>query len=391
MAKCNGLGYKLHVLPVTLDNVRRVTSMSRQEFVEDHLKRHVPVVVGGLQDDAPISSLTTQDDVLAALGDLVIQVQANYTSPLSGARTDGARTDGARTDGARTDVRRQGLSQKVRNAISDMPLRDYCKHVQENPDTDLLCVEYPTPQGLLDRMKVPDYCDLPWSAEPLVSFMFVANKGNYAHLHFDGDFRGVLLYQVFGRKRVVMVPLEAQDKIAPSMNFSKLLLQNLEEPEKLHLLRYLGAYDCLISPGETVFFPPSIWHYVEYLDNGMSVNFRFGREDFARRCVDANRVPFYPDLHLMLARLSRVQDGRQDRERAIWAQLEQTLGRVYPTTRERHYAVQEMYRSLADALPGGKRPALISADCLIAEAMAIERYESESTRWRTELRLGTPI
>lgn len=379
MAKCNGLGYKLHAFPVTLDNVRRVTSMSRQEFVEDHLKCHVPVVISGLQQDAPISSLTTEDDVLAAMGDLVIQVQANYTSPLAGARTD---------------VRRQGLSQKVRNAISEMPLRDYCKHVRENPDTDLLCVEYPTPPDLLDRMKVPDYCELPWSAEPLVSFMFVANKGNYAHLHFDGDFRGVLLYQVFGRKRVVMVPLEAQEKISPSMNFSKLLLQNLAESEKLHLLRYLGAYDCLISPGDTVFFPPSIWHYVEYLDNGMSVNFRFGREKFARQCVDANRVPFYPDLHLMLARLSRIgeYEERQAAAQRIWAELEPTLSRAYPTTRERHYAVQEMYRSLADSLPGdGTRPALVTADCLIAEAMAIERYESESTRWRAELRLGTPI
>lgn len=366
-------------LPATLDNVRRVNSMSRQEFVGEHLKRHVPVVIRGVEEDAPISSLTTQHDVVAALGDLVIQVQANYTSPLSRAGAD---------------VRRQGLSQKVRNEISEMPLRDYCEHVQENPDTDLLCVEYPSPEELLDRMKVPGYCELPWSAEPLVTFMFVANQGNYAHLHFDGDFRSVLLYQVFGRKRVVMVPLEAQGKISPSMNFSKLLLQNLGESEKHHLLRYLGAYDCVISPGETIFFPPSIWHYVEYLDNGMSVNFRFGREQFARRCVDANRVPFYPDLHLMLARLSRLEDSgeRQAAERTIWAQVEQTLGRAYPTTRDRHYAVQEMYWSLAESLPGGgKRPALMSTDCLIAEAMAIERYESESTRWRTELKLGAPL
>jgi len=353
--------------------------MSHQEFIGEHLKRHVPVVIEGLQEDAPISSLTSQRDALAALGDLVIQVQANYTSPLSRAGAD---------------VRRQGLSQKVRNSISEMPLQDYCKHVEDQPDTDLLCVEYPSPPELLDRMNVPGYCELPWSAEPLVTFMFVANKGNYAHLHFDGDFRGVLLYQVFGRKRVVMVPLEAQGKIAPSMNFSKLLLQNLDENEKHHLLRYLGAYDCVISPGDTIFFPPSIWHYVEYLDNGMSVNLRFGRDEFAQRCVDANRVPFYPDLHLMLARLGRVEDGgeRQAKERAIWAQVEQTLGREYPTTRDRHYAAQEMYRSLADSLPGGgQRPALMTTDCLIAEAMAIERYESESTRWRTELKLGTPL
>jgi Cupin-like domain len=358
--------------------------MSRKEFVEEHLRCHVPVVVSGLQQDASISSLTSQDNALAALGDLGIQVQANYTSPLSRAGTD---------------VRRQGLSQKVRNEISEMPLRDYCKHVEENPDTDLLCVEYPTPQQLLDRMKVPDHCDLPWSVEPVVTFMFVANKGNYAHLHFDGDFRGVLLYQVFGRKRVVMVPIEAQEKVLPSMNFSKLLLQNLDEPEKLHLLRYLGAYDCVISPGDTVFFPPSIWHYVEYLDNGMSVNFRFGRDEFARRCVDANRVPFYPNLHLLLARLGRLADEGERRaaERRIWARLEQTLGRTYSTTRERHYAVQEMYRSLAESLAesspggGGRRPSLMSTDCLIAEAMAVERYESASTRWRTELRLGAPL
>jgi hypothetical protein len=353
--------------------------MSRQEFVGEHLKRHVPVIIRGLQEGAPISSLTTQHEVLAEVGDLAIQIQANYTSPLS-------------RGGA--DVRRQGLSQKVRNEISEMLLRDYCKHIQDNPDTDLLCVEYPTPEELLDRMKVPGYCDVPWSAEPLVTFMFVANKGNYAHLHFDGDFRSVLLYQVFGRKRVVMVPLEAQDKISPSMNFSKLLLQNHGESEKYNLLRYLGAYDCVISPGDTIFFPPSIWHYVEYLDNGMSVNFRFGRQQFARRCVDANRVPFYPDLHLMLARLSRVEDDdkRQATEQTIWAQVEQTLSRVYPTTRDRHYAVQEMYRSLAESLPGGgKLPALMSTDCSIAEAMAIERYESGPARWRTELRLGTPL
>ena len=228
----------------------------------------------------------------------------------------------------------------------------------------------------------------------MVTFLFVANQGNYAHLHFDGDFRSVLLYQVFGRKRVVMVPLAAQDKISPSMNFSKLLVQNLADEEKLHLFRYLDAYDCMLYPGETILFPASIWHYVEYIDTGMSVNFRFGRDAFARKLVDANRVPFYPDLHLVLARLSRIADGdlRAGLEDRIWTDAQRVLSQDYATTRYRHRAVQDLYRDLCAVVPGGEgRPAQVAVDCPIAEEMAVERYDSPSTRWRAELMLGAPI
>jgi hypothetical protein len=375
--------------PANLDNVKRIDSLGHDDFYDHYARLRMPVIIRNAQRGQPISRLRTEGDAVGRFGDVPIQVQQNYTSPLSKAAPDASR---------------KGLSQKVRNEISLMRLRDYSRHVREHPDTDLLCVEYPTPPEVLAAMEVPAYCTAPssspspsgepWSGERLVSFMFVANKGNYAHLHFDGDFRHVLLYQVFGRKRVVMVPQAAQDKISPSMNFSNLLIQNMGEEEKQHLFRYLGAYDCILEPGEAIYFPPSIWHYVEYLDNGMSVNIRFGRDWFSQKVVDANRVPFYPDLHLMLARLSQVAD-ESERGRLrdlIWTRTARVLECDYESARDRHRAVLELYRSLAAAMPGGQdAPVLIPADPAITEAMAVERYDSPSTRWREELMLGTPL
>ena len=36
--------------------------------------------------------------------------------------------------------------------------------------------------------------------------VFIAGRGNKAHIHYDGDQRQVLLYQVFGRKEVILLP-----------------------------------------------------------------------------------------------------------------------------------------------------------------------------------------
>lgn len=362
-----------------LDNVDRADSLGREEFYARYVSRHIPVIIGNTQRGRPIGDLVTEGGVVAQIGGMAIQVQQNYTSSLARSAAD---------------VRRNGISRKVRNQIVQMPLRDYAEHVRENPGTELLCVEYRTPSEMLNILTVPEHCSAPWSDEPLVSFIFIANKGNYAHLHFDGDFRNVLLYQVYGRKRVVMVPVAARDKVLPSMNFSNLLIQNMTESEKGHLFRFLGAYETILEPGEAIYFPPSIWHYVEYLDNGMSINFRFGREEFAQQAVDANRVPFYPDLHLMLARLSQVRDAdtRARLQESAWKKMADVLTADYGDSAERHRAVENLYRDLADSMPGGDvMPVQIAADPAITETMAVERYDSASKLWREELMLGAPL
>lgn len=364
----------------TLNNVGRVEGIAARAFIEDYVCKEKPVIILNSQEGMPISGLNTQEKAVENFASLPIQVQQNYTSPLVRAKNN---------------VRSQGLSRKVRNDISLMSLGDYASHIRAQPQTDLLCVEYPTPKEVMETLVVPSYCQFQPAGEDVVSFLFVANQGNYAHLHFDGDYRNVFLYQVFGRKRIVMIPMRSVEKICPSMNFSKLLIQSMGESEKLKLFEYLGAYDCLLEPGEMIFFPASIWHYVEYIDTGMSVNFRFGRDAFSRQLVDANRVPFYPDLHLILSCLNKVEDPQRKNflQNEIWRESSSVLAAEYATTHARHQAAQALYRRMLVTYFGDAigKPTMVYADCAIAEAMAIERYESTSLRWREELQLSEPL
>lgn len=110
---------------------------------------------------------------------------------------------------------------------------------------------------------------------------------------------------------------------------------------------------------------------------------------------DTNRVPFYPDLHLILSCLNKVEDPQRKNflQNEIWRESSSVLAAEYATTHARHQAAQALYRRMLVTYFGDAigKPTMVYADCAIAEAMAIERYESTSLRWREELQLSEPL
>jgi hypothetical protein len=159
--------------------------------------------------------------------------------------------------------------------------------------------------------------------DDIISQTFVANRGNSAHLHYDGDQRCVLMYQVFGRKRYTMIhPRETWKMHAvvdPRMQrTSSLFVEHLSDEDKLEFFRYANAYDCVLEPGDSLLMPMMWWHYVEYLDTAMSVSFRLGRNRYNRFL--AENVPI-PNVYLQAIATLFVDAERVDapRERAFVA------------------------------------------------------------------------
>jgi lysine-specific demethylase 8 len=59
------------------------------------------------------------------------------------------------------------------------------------------------------------------------------------------------------------------------------------EGQKRELVDIADGYCATIHPGEAIYMPMLIWHYLEYTDNAMSFSFRFGRNKYGRfLCVD---------------------------------------------------------------------------------------------------------
>jgi hypothetical protein len=311
---------------VPLENIPRIKAPSPEAFRHDYVRTATPVIITDLFDSAPIREIATLDRAARRLGDVALEIQPNYMTFLE---------TGA--PGARRN----------------MSLGAYLDHVGRDPASRDLCVEFPTPESIRALMPAPSYCEL-GNPGDVVSATFVANRGNYNHLHFDDDLRDVLLYQVFGTKRFSIVhPREGRKldafltldaatsralALTPSRDANgRVFLERLPEDDKCRLLTYLNAADALLHPGETLFIPMLAWHYIEYRDTSMSVTYRLGRSRLTRLIAASEPRPSV-FVQEVMAKLHDEGVARRDHPEILEALERACLG-PHATERERHEAV----------------------------------------------------
>lgn len=232
--------------------VSRIVVPSLEAFRRDYLLQTRPVVIEGLYAGQPIARLTTAAAAKRGLGGLHVTLNRNYY-----------------------------YARSWRYRRSQCRLSQYCDLVEREPRTPLQCTEQATTAALARRFALPRHTAVNRFESP-ASFFFVANAGMFAPLHFDGDHRHVLLTQVFGTKRVILIPPRQSKHLFPIMNFSALALQGYRGTERQRFLDYHHASVAVLHPGDTLFIPKLWWHYVEYLDFGMGFNVRFGRTPHGR-------------------------------------------------------------------------------------------------------------
>ena len=303
-----------------LDNVPRITAPAADVYLREHVLTCRPVIVTDLFDGLPIRELHTAAKLRARVPDLPIAVQPNYMSTADGVDATTERTT----------------------------LTRFLDYIDANPGTPNLCIEYPTPPDLADLIEPTEHCRL-IDAEDLISLIFFAAPGNYVHLHIDGDQRHTLMYQAFGRKRYTIVDTREMAKILPQEDrTSAIFLEHLPDADKLALLRYANAWDCVLEPGETLLIPMLAWHYVEYLDVSMSISYRLGRNRYNRFLAES-----VPAASPFLQRVARafVDESAVDDERAeLFARLEAVSAREYASRQERAQALDHCCMEICDAL-----------------------------------------
>jgi lysine-specific demethylase 8 len=253
--------------------IRRTAMPSREDFLRDYVYEREPVVITDLFAGQEISEITTVEDALRAWGDVNLVVQEEYTS---------------------------AESQASPPEPSVMTLREYVEFARTNPETRLCCTEYETPARVLASFELPEICRVTHPGDEilglpkkygdfdLVTAIFLANAGNVGHLHFDGDQRDVILHQVYGRKRVVLFPpaaakdLRTLDGPYSRPSLAGVYLEDMGLEEKLDWVERAGGYHTVLEPGETIYIPMLMWHHLEYMDDAMSFNYRFGRSRYGR-------------------------------------------------------------------------------------------------------------
>lgn len=156
-----------------------------------------------------------------------------------------------------------------------MPFSQYLDIIMEDKETPYriflfnmfkefpeLRKEFPTPvimKGILGK----------------IGFAFFGGKNTTVRFHYDIDASNVLLTQIIGRKRIILVSPE-YNKMLYKLPFSSFSLIDPAYPdlEKFPALKYVKGYDFILHPGDSLFMPSRYWHFNTYLEGGMAVSYR---------------------------------------------------------------------------------------------------------------------
>lgn len=240
-----------------LENIERVAHRSSADVARILLQQR-PVILTGLFEGQPIADIASAEEAVARLGDLPLRIRPEYSfNGFQHFWHDGPASE------------------------TEMTLAEYMNFKQRHADTPMLCLEQPTPEAVASLFSLGELAKLNIEdGDRIDSRFFLGNAGNKSNLHYDRDYRGILLHQVFGRKRVILIAPRESQKLRPVTNFSEYLLTNFCDEDKAAFIRYTNAWDAMLYPGETLVIPAAFWHHIEYVDDSMSFNVKLRRNRY---------------------------------------------------------------------------------------------------------------
>lgn len=162
---------------------------------------------------------------------------------------------------------------------------------------------------------------------------YMGNPGAFTHLHFDANCQHNMHYQLLGRKRFFLFPEHRSKYLAPQQQSSRIFLERMSPAERLHFADYGGGYVCTLEPGESIFIPALMWHYVEYEEPAISLSFRFGRSRYTHALHQAiggfHSTVEFQHLAMGLLDETNVAPAYED----AYTQVLATIGKKYEFTR----------------------------------------------------------
>ena len=115
-----------------------------------------------------------------------------------------------------------------------------------------------------------------------IGFLFFGGNSTSVRMHFDIDHSNVLMTQIKGRKKVILISPEYNDLIykIPNNTFSLVDFDKIDY-EKYPAMKYVKGYEFVMDDGDSLFMPSAYWHFNVYIDGGYALSYRKMAHSFA--------------------------------------------------------------------------------------------------------------
>ncbi|NOT36716.1 MAG: cupin-like domain-containing protein [Saprospiraceae bacterium] len=230
-----------------LDQIERVSGMTRERFNEEYLKPKKPVVFTDLIDEWPAKSKWNWNYFIEKHGDVLVPV---------------------------ADASFSKAGKNYLSPCTTMKFGDYLKLIREKP-VDLRIFLYNILKNIPELAKDIRPFTIMEGFLDDYPFMFFGGAGSYTKIHYDIDCSNVFLTQFLSRKRVLIFAPD-QAKHLHHLPFTVSCEIDLIDPDenKYPSLKNLVGFETTLTHGETLFIPSQYWHHIEYTDAGFSLALR---------------------------------------------------------------------------------------------------------------------
>jgi Cupin-like domain len=232
--------------------IDRRRGLSRQRFLDEYYARNRAVVLEGLLDDWKASSVWTPEYLKEKCGDAVIEVMMGRSSD---------RHYETNLDRHRMEML---LSEYVDLVLASGETNDYYlvanNHFLEREEAKPL---------LQDIVMFPEYLNPDiWKGRV---FFWFGPAGTITPLHHDVG--NIFMAQVYGRKRVILISSDQAHLVYNHLGVHSDVDCDDPDYEKHPLFREAIKDEIVLHPGEVLFLPVSVYHFVKALDVSMTVSF----------------------------------------------------------------------------------------------------------------------
>ncbi|WP_340077204.1 cupin-like domain-containing protein [Leptobacterium sp. I13] len=234
---------------MTLQEIPRVKSLTKETFIRDYLKPQKPVV---------IESLTKEWEAYQKWDlDYIAQIAGEKIVPLY-------------------DDRPVDYKEGFNEPHAKMRMKDYISLLKKEP-TNYRIFLYNLMKEVPSLQKDFHWPKIGLKLIKQLPMLFFGGENSKVFMHFDIDYANILHFHFHGDKQCIILPPD-QSKYLYKIPHALISREDIDfdtiDFDKWPALRYAKGYIANMKHGEVLYMPEGYWHYMKYVTPGFSMSLR---------------------------------------------------------------------------------------------------------------------
>lgn len=232
-----------------LQEVPRISKLSKQDFIRVYFKPQQPVVIEGLIEDWPAFSKWNFDYIRDVAGEKEVPLY---------------------------DDRPVDHKERFNEPHARMKMSDYLDILQNQP-TKYRIFLWNLLKEVPQLKKDFSYPKLGLRLMKGLPMLFFGGMDSYTFMHYDIDLANIFHIHFEGNKECILFP-QSQNKFIYKVPHSLITHESIDFSNPDYTtwpgLKYLNGYRTNLKHGDVLYIPEGYWHYMKYLTPGFSMSLR---------------------------------------------------------------------------------------------------------------------